>query len=196
MLESERKSEWCWFCDRYCTFVYNEEKGKWFCGRCRTEQLSTGMNFLKVGTENTMGGLKDYEERRKYSRRLMDLPVEYQIGDVHKPYGGIAMNGNEAGLRILAVKGIPVGAVLNVNVLFPTRFRLTHFEASAVIVWKGIHSEEDWHGYRYGLKFIQISRGEFQKLNPLLATKLSEESFEKLMSYSIRTFDHQAKRER
>jgi hypothetical protein len=110
----------------------------------------------------------DCEERRRYPRLPMDLPLEYQTMDIPKAYGGIAVNGNETGLLIRSIKDIPVGTKLNVIVLFPSRCRLTKFEALAEIVWKDFHLGEDWDGYKYGLKFIHIDKKDQLKLKPLL----------------------------
>ena len=115
-----------------------------------------------------MEGSNDYEERRRCPRLPMDLPLEYQMMDIPKAYGGIAVNGNEAGLLIRSIKDMPVGTKLNTIVLFPSRCRLTKFEALAEIVWKDLYLGEGWDGYEYGLKFIQINKKDLLKLKPLL----------------------------
>ena len=30
----ETKKDWCWSCDGYWMFVYDENEGKWFCTKC------------------------------------------------------------------------------------------------------------------------------------------------------------------
>jgi hypothetical protein len=50
---------------------------------------------------------------------------------------------------------------------------MTNFEVVAEIVWKDLYLRENWNGYQYGLKFIQIEEEDLQKLQQLLSTSLS-----------------------
>ena len=109
------------------------------------------------------------EERRKYPRASLDLPVEYRVMNAPYAHGGLVVNASEMGLLINSVKDILVGSKLNIAVLFPKGFRLMNFEASAEIIWKDYHQEEDWEGYRYGLKFTQILKEDRRKLSHLLS---------------------------
>jgi len=79
------------------------------------------------------------------------------------------VNASEMGLLINSVRDIVVGSKLNIAVLFPKGFQLTDFEASAEIIWKDYHREEDWEGYRYGIKFTEILEEDQRKLNQLLS---------------------------
>jgi c-di-GMP-binding flagellar brake protein YcgR len=110
-----------------------------------------------------------HEERRKYPRAFLDLPVEYRVMNAPYAHGGLVVNASEMGLLISSVKDILVGSRLNIAVLFPKGFQLTNFEASAEIIWKVYHQEEDWEGYRYGLKFTEILEEDRKKLNQLLS---------------------------
>ncbi len=107
-------------------------------------------------------------EKRRHTRVFMDLPLEYQILDAPYAHGGVVANASEAGLLILSIKSIPVGAKLNIAVLFPKEFQLSNFEVSAEIIWKEIYWKEDWEGYKYGLKFIRILDEDQWKLKDLL----------------------------
>ena len=107
-------------------------------------------------------------EKRRHTRVLMDLPLEYQILDAPYAHGGVVANASEAGLLILSIKSIPVGTKLNIAVLFPKEFQLSNFEVSAEIIWKEIYWKEDWEGYKYGLKFIRILDEDQWKLKDLL----------------------------
>jgi hypothetical protein len=73
------------------------------------------------------------------------------------------------GLLINSIKNIPIGSKLNIDVLFSKGFELTNFEVLAEIIWKDLHWEEDWEGYRYGLKFIKILEEDCRKLKQLLS---------------------------
>jgi hypothetical protein len=107
-------------------------------------------------------------ERRKSPRLLLDLPLEYRVMNAPYAHGGLVVNASEVGLLINSIKNIPVGTKLNIAVLFPKGFELTNFEVLAQVIWKDLHWEEDWEGYQYGLKFIQILEEDRRKLKQLL----------------------------
>ena len=108
-------------------------------------------------------------DRRKYPRSLMDLPLEYRVINAPYAHGGIVVNGSEEGFLIYSVKDMPIGTKLNLVVLFPKGFQLTNFEVVAEVVRKDLHWEEDWEGFEYGLKFIQIFEEDREKLKQLLS---------------------------
>jgi len=109
------------------------------------------------------------QDRRRYPRSLMDLPLEYRVINAPYAHGGIVVNGSEEGFLIYSVKDMPIGTKLNLVVLFPKGFELTNFEVAAEIVRKDLHWEEDWEGFEYGLKFIQIFEEDREKLKQLLS---------------------------
>jgi len=115
-----------------------------------------------------MERLDDNEERRKSPRSLMDLPLEYRVLNAPFAHGGIVANGSEDGLLIYSVKDMPVGTKLDIVVLFPKGFELSNFELIAEVIRKDLHWEEDWEGYEYGIKFLQIFDEDRQKLKQLL----------------------------
>lgn len=108
------------------------------------------------------------KEKRKAPRMLVELPLEYRVMNVPYAHGGLLVNASELGLLINSIKNIPIGTKLNIAVLFPKGYELTNFEVLAEIIWKDLHWEEDWEGFRYGLKFIQILEEDYQKLKQLL----------------------------
>ncbi len=110
------------------------------------------------------------EERRKYPRVFLDLPIEYRVMDVPYAHGGLVVNASEMGLLINSVKDILIGSRLNIAVLFPKGFQLMNLKVLAEIIWKARHWEEDWEGYRYGLKFIEILDEDRRKLTQLLSS--------------------------
>lgn len=110
-----------------------------------------------------------YLERRRYPRMSLDLPLEYRVMNAPYAHGGLVVNASEVGLLINSIKNIPIGSKLNIAVLFPKGFELTNFEVLAEILWKDLYWEEDWEGYRYGLKFIKILEGDRRKLKQLLS---------------------------
>jgi hypothetical protein len=108
-------------------------------------------------------------ERRGYPRMSLDLPLEYRVMNAPYAHGGLVVNASEVGLLINSIKNIPIGSKLNIAVLFPKGFELTNFEVFAEIIWKDLYWEEDWEGYRYGLKFIKILEEDRGKLEQLLS---------------------------
>jgi hypothetical protein len=115
-----------------------------------------------------MQGSNNVKEKRKNPRVYMDLPLEYQVLDAPHAHGGLVVNASEEGLLIHSIKDIPIGTKLNIAVLFPKGFELANFEVLAEVVWKDTHCEEDWKGYKYGLKFIRILSEDHWKLKQLL----------------------------
>ncbi len=107
-------------------------------------------------------------ERRRASRKLLDLPLEYRVVNAPYAHGGLVVNVSEAGLLLQSVKNIPVGTKLDVVVLFPKGYELSNFNVTAEVIWKDPYWQEDWEGYRYGLKFVQIREEDYQKLKDLL----------------------------
>jgi hypothetical protein len=108
-------------------------------------------------------------ERRGYPRMSLDLPLEYRVMNAPYAHGGLVVNASEVGLLINSIKNIPIGSKLNIAVLFPKGFELTNFEVLAEIIWKDLYWEEDWEGYRYGLKFIKILEDDRRKLTQILS---------------------------
>ena len=99
---------------------------------------------------------------------MIELPLEYRVMDAPHAHGGLVVNVSEKCLLIHSIKDMPVGLKMNVAVLFPKGYELSHFDVSAEIIWKDYHLTEDWEGYVYGLRFIQILREDRSKLEELL----------------------------
>ncbi len=110
----------------------------------------------------------EFKERRKYPRSLVDLPFEYRMKDLPDAYGGLVVNASEGGLLIHSVKDMPVGLELNMVILFPDGYELADFEVLAKIIWKDLHSYNNFEGFQYGLKIVQILEGDCWRLKQLL----------------------------
>lgn len=118
---------------------------------------------------------KSMKDRRKSQRMMLDLPLEYRVMDAPYAHGGLVVNASELGLLVQSVKSLPIGTKLNIAVLFPKGFELANFEVLAEILWKDLHWEEDWEGYQYGLRFLQILDNEYWKLKQLLSGQFNLE---------------------
>lgn len=122
-----------------------------------------------------MKNLSDNKERRRHPRFFIDLPLEYRDMDDPNLRGGIVVNASEGGFLIESLRDIPVGAKLEIAVLFPKGFELSNFKVVAKILWKEPYSKGDWKGdnvwkgYQYGLEFTRILDEDRGKLNLLLS---------------------------
>jgi hypothetical protein len=114
-------------------------------------------------------------DRRKSPRLTVDLPLEYRLSGGPRPHGGIVVNASEVGLLVRSVRDIPVGTKLNVSILFPKGFELANFQLLAEIVWKDVHWEENWQGYRYGAKILKIPEEDRLKLREILSGRFQLE---------------------
>ena len=109
------------------------------------------------------------EERRKHSRVVLDLPLEYRVANIPNAHGALVINGSEMSLLMESIKKILIGTNLKIVVLFPKEYELADFEVSARIVWKEPYWKEDWRGYRYGLKFVSVTADDQWKLRELFS---------------------------
>ncbi len=108
-----------------------------------------------------------FEERRKYPRYSIALPLEYWHTD-DACYGGLVGNVSQTGLLIYSILEMPAHGELNLRIFFSNGYRFDGIRALARIVWKDRHRETDWKGYKCGLEFTQISAEDRQKLADLL----------------------------
>jgi hypothetical protein len=108
------------------------------------------------------------KNRRKHPRVILDLPLEYRVTDIPHAHGGSVVNGSETGLLIESVKDLPIGMVLKIAVIFPKKYEISNLQVWGQIVWKETHWKEDWEGYQYGLKLIQIRKEDHWFLRQLL----------------------------
>ncbi len=115
------------------------------------------------------------KDRRQYPRFLLDLPLEYRVMDGSKAHGGIVVNVSEIGLLIQSVKNMSIGMKLEIAVLFPKGYELANFDVLAEITRKDPCWKEDWEGYEYGLKFIQILEEDCRKLRQILSGQFAIE---------------------
>ena len=109
------------------------------------------------------------QEKRKHLRTMVRLPLHFQVNENEGIYPGLTFDASESGLLIQTLREIPVGIRIDIEVLFPKKLNLANFKAEATIVWKKVCNRKDWEGYQYGLKFIQVSKGDYLKLRQILS---------------------------
>jgi hypothetical protein len=109
-------------------------------------------------------------EKRKHPRFYLNLPIEFRVINAPHVRGAMIVNASETGLLIQSPNNVPAGTKLDIAVLFSEGFELANFEALAEVVWTKTGSYEGKQGYQLGLKFIQMSTEDCQKLKHLLSS--------------------------
>jgi hypothetical protein len=121
----------------------------------------------------TMENLPFHNDRRKHPRYLIDLPLMFQMNEDPNTCAGMIINASEGGLQIHAMKDMSTGLKLNIELFFAMGSELSTLEGIGQVIWK--HDYDDvWTeslGYKYGLKFVQISKENCLKLRRLLWSK-------------------------
>jgi hypothetical protein len=94
--------------------------------------------------------LTSYEEKRQHPRFAVKLPVDYwQTPEVIQ--GGLVANISKRGLLMYSVHKIEINAKLRVRIYLSKSNSLDCIEGNGKIVWMGLHQEQDWQGFKYGL---------------------------------------------
>jgi c-di-GMP-binding flagellar brake protein YcgR len=112
-------------------------------------------------------------ERRRHPRFNIDLPIEYYPIDSSISHSGRAINISEGGLLVYLPEKVEVGQYLKMKLFFPLGSDLNTIEMVGQLVWMDIHLEKGWGDYRSGVRFIDISSEDLNKLKKFLKT-LSE----------------------
>ena len=117
-----------------------------------------------------MSNSSDFNEKRKYPRVLINMPLNFKIAEDSSQSTGLVINASEAGLLIQTFKDMPIGRKIIVEVSFSNRLKPERFSAMTEVIWKDIYIWDDWEAYQYGLKFSQISYEDYLKLKKVLSS--------------------------
>ncbi len=112
-------------------------------------------------------------ERRRYPRFSVDLPAEYSFEDSSLNYSAKIGNISEGGLLVYFPEKIDIGKKLKMRLFFSYGTSLSEIEMLTEVVWHDIHLEKGWGDYRSGVKFIDISEENLDKLKNFIKS-LSE----------------------
>ena len=107
-------------------------------------------------------------ERRKYPRFSVDLPVEYYRVDSTAGLTGRALNIGEGGLLIYFPEQMEIGQRLRLRLFFSVGSELNIIELLAEVAWVDIQIHEGWGDVRSGVKFVDISPDDVNKLKGFL----------------------------
>ncbi len=112
-------------------------------------------------------------EKRKHPRFGVDLPIEYYQTDSSISHTGRLMNASEGGLLVYLPEQIKIGQHLKMKLFFSFGSDLNIIEILTEVAWEDIHLENGWGDYRFGVRFIDISPDDVNKLKNFLRS-LSE----------------------
>ena len=106
-------------------------------------------------------------EKRKHPRFDVNLPIEYVCSGLVANRGE-ALNASEGGLLLYLPEKMEIGQHLSLKIFFSSGSELKTIEALVQVVWMDIHLGEDRGDYRAGVKFVDISSLNLEKLRNFL----------------------------
>jgi hypothetical protein len=109
-------------------------------------------------------------ERRRYRRFPIRLPIEYYWADSPINQTGQALDASEGGLQILFPERMEIGQNLNLKLFFSSGSELNTIEMLAEVVWINTQLGEGEKHYRSGVRFINISPEDMNKLKNFSAS--------------------------
>ena len=107
-------------------------------------------------------------EKRKYPRFAIDLPVEYQAFEVSANHPGRALNASEGGLLVVLPERAEAGSHLKLKLFLAFDAALATIEAVVQVVWTDLHLGAEWGDYATGVRFVEISQEDLDKLKSFL----------------------------
>ena len=114
--------------------------------------------------------------KRECPRFFLEAPLEYSTSDGSPIRGAYTGNISEGGLLIYSIDQLQVGTELRLMVFYASGYQLDGFRAVAKVVWKEVHYEKEWKGFRYGVQFLYMSETDRRKLREILKGALIEQN--------------------
>jgi len=108
-------------------------------------------------------------EKRRQPRFNVDLPVEYARSSLVVKHGRVA-NASEGGLLVYFPEKMEVGQHLSLKIFFSYGAELNTIETLMEVVWTDIDLGKDWGDYRTGVRFVDISSEDMEKLKSFLGS--------------------------
>ena len=96
------------------------------------------------------------------------MPIEYRRMDASVRQTGRAQNASEGGLLLYLPEQMAIGQDLRIKLFFTSGVELSAIEMVAQVAWTDIHLGREWGDYRAGVKFIDISSEDLEKLRNFL----------------------------
>ena len=107
-------------------------------------------------------------EKRKHPRFTVDLPIEYHRVESPLIQTGRVLNASEGGLLLYFPEKIEIGQNLRLKLFFTSGSDLNTVTMLVQVVWTDFHLGKDWGDYRTGVKFIDISAEDVNRLGSFL----------------------------
>jgi c-di-GMP-binding flagellar brake protein YcgR len=107
-------------------------------------------------------------EKRRHPRYSVELPLDYCRIDEKETYGGIVANASEGGVLVYLPETLPMGTLLNMEIIYVNGLQLETIRAIAKVVWADLATLDNLGEHRYGLQFQSIDEENFQRLTNLL----------------------------
>jgi len=114
--------------------------------------------------------------KRECPRFSLEAPLEYSTSDGSPIRGAYTGNVSEGGLLVYSIDQLQVGMQLRLMVFYASGYQLDGFRAVAKVVWKEVHYEKEWKGFRYGVQFLYMSETDRRKLREILKGALIEQN--------------------
>jgi c-di-GMP-binding flagellar brake protein YcgR len=107
-------------------------------------------------------------ERRKFPRVSLDLPIEYYRIDSPEGRAGRVVNAGEGGLLVYLPEKLEIGQYLRIKLFIASRHNLQTVEMLVQLVWNDIHLGDYRSDYRTGLRFVDISPENMDRLKKVM----------------------------
>ena len=138
-------------------------------GRPVLSTIREGLRKVEQDESKPRIGIINFE-RRKHPRFNVDLPVEYYRTESTLSQRGKTINASEGGLLIYFPERMEIGQQLRVKLYFSMGSDLESVECLVEVVWVDIHLGEAWGDHRSGVKFVDVSSEDLNKIKKFLSS--------------------------
>ena len=163
------------------TYVVKKIKGKMVVleRHNKKSQLLTELSNLKLfykreekeeETKPCYGTLNF--EKRRYPRFGVDWPVEYVRRDLVVKQGRVT-NASEGGLLVYFPEQMEIGQHLRLKLFFTSGPELDMMEIVNQVVWMDAPVGKDWGDYPTGVRFVDLSLEDLNRLKNVLRNLIS-----------------------
>jgi hypothetical protein len=123
------------------------------------------MKEKEKGTKSRYGTVNF--EKRNHPSFNVDLPIEYSRTDLFIKHGR-AVDASESGLLLYLPEKMEIGQHLSLKLFFTAGFELDTIETFVEVSWRDIHLGGGGRNFRTGVRFVNISPENLNKLKNFL----------------------------
>ncbi len=118
---------------------------------------------------DSRSGIANFKTRR-HPRFSINLPIKYWRSDNSDSHFSHAADLSEGGFKVYLPESIEKGRILRLNLFYASSpDKLTKIEPLVQVVWGDPRAGKDGY-YRTGVKILDISSGDLDKLRSFLNT--------------------------